>query len=71
MYVPMEQKNNVNGTWADEKTTAQYYKIKPATRRKHRSQFGHDKGLAWKKVRGRVLYNLDHNDHVLESRNEI
>ena len=60
-----------NGVWADEKTAAQYYKIKPATLRKHRSDFGHDKGLEWKKVRGRVLYNLEHNDQVLEESNEI
>ena len=67
----MNTNNKINGVWADEKTAAQYYKIKPATLRKHRSEFGHDKGLAWKKVRGRVLYNLEHNDRVLESSNEI
>ena len=62
---------NGNSVWATEKETAKHYKIKPATLRKHRSEFGHDKGLAWKKVRGRVLYNLEQNDRVLEKSNEI
>ncbi len=46
--VSMNTNNKINGVWADEKTAAEYYKIKPATLRKHRSEFGHDKGLEWK-----------------------
>jgi|TARA_B100001964_G_scaffold233055_1_gene289757 hypothetical protein len=67
----MHRNKSINDVWADEKTAARYYKVKPATLRKQRSTYGHDKGLIWKKIRGRVLYNLEHNDRVLEERNEI
>ena len=58
-------KNYEDDVWADESRAARYYKLKPSTLRSNRSRYGHDKGLNWVKVGGKVLYNLEHNDRVL------
>jgi len=65
--VHMHIKNtNGNSVWATEKETAKHYKIKPATLRKHRSLYGHDGSLLYRKIGGSVRYNLDTNDRQLE-----
>ena len=61
--VHMDIKNtNGNAVWATEKETAKHYKIKPATLRKHRSLYGHDGSLLYRKIGGSVRYNLDTNE---------
>lgn len=63
----MENKTtNTNTIWATEKEAAEHYKIKPATLRKHRSLYGHDGALLFRKIGGSVRYNLDTNDRQLE-----
>ena len=63
----MDIKNtNGNTVWATEKEAADHYKIKPATLRKHRSLYGHDGSLFYRKIGGSVRYNLDTNDRQLE-----
>ena len=63
----MQNKNtNTNTVWATEKEAADHYKIKPATLRKHRSLYGHDGSLSYRKIGGSVRYNLDTNDRQLE-----
>ena len=63
----MENKTtNTNTVWATEKEAAEHYKIKPATLRKHRSLYGHDGALLFRKIGGSVRYNLDTNDRQLE-----
>ena len=65
----MDIKNtNGNTVWATEKETAKHYKIKPATLRKHRSLYGHDGSLFYRKIGGSVRYNLDRNDRQLETK---
>ena len=64
------EKNN-NKIWATEKEAAEYYNIKPATLRKHRSVYKHDKGLVYKKIGGSIRYNLDHNDRILAEKENI
>ena len=64
----MLEKNNV---WANEIEAAEHYKLKPGTLRKNISKWGHSKGLVWKKVGGKILYNLEHNDKLLEERGVI
>jgi len=67
--VHMDIKNtNGNTVWATEKETAKHYKIKPATLRKHRSLYGHDGSLFYRKIGGSVRYNLDRNDRQLETK---
>ena len=63
----MDIKNtNGNSVWATENEAGKHYKIKPATLRKHRSLYGHDGSLLYRKIGGSVRYNLDTNDRQLE-----
>ena len=58
MYGYMENKNKINGVWADEKEAASHLKVKPSTLRRRRSLLGKDTNEVWHKNHGKILYDL-------------
>lgn len=58
---------NINyDRWVDEKSAAEYLKVKPGTLRKRRSVLGHDANEVWIKNHGKVLYDLWATDKKIE-----
>ena len=58
----------INERWADEKTAANYLKVKPATLRRRRSLLGKDANEVWHKNHGKILYDLWETDKRIEKK---